>query len=780
MHKVRQMLMFCFAVAFLGTAQAQVFTVTNINDSGAGSLRQAITSANAYTGSNPQIVFDIPYPATNTDLGWSWWTITLNSSLPTITKSGTQVLGFTQSSNRGIVDNNPVGTGGTVGVDQITLVKFTKPTICINANDKTAPLNINTSGVLMEGISIYNSTENTVYVQGNSANTIITNMFVGVLPTGQKPLLDADRNNRMGIQVDANANNQVTITHNFVGHNGRLGINGGSFSSVVVIEFNEVFNNNWYSSNSHDGIDVNGVNSMVRYNLVYNTQSGNTVPITASNSGGAGIECGSTTPSKETNYLIENNTCFNNNGPGINVINGCTKNTIRKNICYGNEVGVSITTRTGSDPASAFITMNSLYNNRRGGIDINHSKISTGFDGITTNEVASTGTAPYGNNRQKFPVITAAYNEAGKFYVGGTLSSVPNKTHRLEFFVNQTKDLFNGVESEYGEGETFLLSFDVITDISGDASFLYEWTSSAPTDYYVTATATNVSDMVTSEFSPVMQITESGAGIVIDNYFPSNGFGTLGFEDLWPSRGDYDFNDLVVDYQFKILTNISNMVQEVEGTFIIKAFGASFRNGFGFQLPAAINANDLTVTGYSLKENYITLSPNGTESGQAKATIIVFDNAYKQMSHPGVGIGVNTDEAAPYVTPDTVHIHMAFPANTYSINDLDIANFNPFMIVNQTRGTEVHLPDYPPTSLATTSLLGTMEDTSDPSSGKYYRTKNGLPWALNIYEHLDYPIEKTPINQAFLHFVEWAISSGASYPDWYKNLPGYRNGSLIY
>jgi len=138
------------------------------------------------------------------------------------------------------------------------------------------------------------------------------------------------------------------------------------------------------------------------------------------------------------------------------------------------------------------------------------------------------------------------------------------------------------------------------------------------------------------------------------------GFGTLAFEDLWPSKGDYDFNDLILDYQFEITTNTSNFVESVKGTFIIKAFGGSFENGFGFQLANAINPIDITVTGSRLTENIITLNGNGTEAGQTIPTIIVYDNAFAQMTHPGMGIGVNTDEVAPYVTPVTIVIDMVF------------------------------------------------------------------------------------------------------------------------
>ncbi len=36
-----------------------------------------------------------------------------------------------------------------------------------------------------------------------------------------------------------------------------------------------------------------------------------------------------------------------------------------------------------------------------------------------------------------------------------------------------------------------------------------------------------------------------------DQYLPSeNTYGTMAFEDLWPSEGDYDFNDMVVNYNW--------------------------------------------------------------------------------------------------------------------------------------------------------------------------------------------------------------------------------------
>lgn len=264
------------------------------------------------------------------------------------------------------------------------------------------------------------------------------------------------------------------------------------------------------------------------------------------------------------------------------------------------------------------------------------------------------------------------------------------------------------------------------------------------------------------------------------NLYPALGPGTLAFEDLWPAKGDYDFNDVVIDYQFEIITDLSNMLKEVSGTFTLKAFGAGFENGFGFQLANGIDPDDVTVTGTALTENIVSLNPGGTEAGQTRPTIIVFDNAFKQMQHPGIGIGVNTTPGAPYVTPVTFNIKMVFKPSTYNFADLDIANFNPFIIVNKVRSHEVHLPGYEPTDLMNVSLFGQDDDRSDPGNGKYFVTDDNLPWAINIYESFDYPIEKQDILGVHLKFAEWATSGGVLFPDWYKNLPGYRNQSLIY
>lgn len=264
----------------------------------------------------------------------------------------------------------------------------------------------------------------------------------------------------------------------------------------------------------------------------------------------------------------------------------------------------------------------------------------------------------------------------------------------------------------------------------------------------------------------------------LNQYSPSaTTYGTLAFEDLWPGRGDYDFNDLVLNYRFNLISNGANQVKEIQAEFIIKAIGASYTNGFGFEIPMQAS-NIQSVTGSKITENYIQLAVNGAENSQDKAVIIVFDNAFKHIPRiAGKFVNTEMDITKTVGVPISITITLI---NPIYINDLGSIPFNPFMIVNKERGKEVHLLNYTPTNLANLAYFGTLQDASNPASGKYYQTANGLPYAIHIPVDFNYPIEKEAINKAHLKFAEWAQSGGALSNDWYSNKANYRNASKIY
>ncbi len=270
------------------------------------------------------------------------------------------------------------------------------------------------------------------------------------------------------------------------------------------------------------------------------------------------------------------------------------------------------------------------------------------------------------------------------------------------------------------------------------------------------------------------------ASRAFDTYWPSADWYSLAFEDLWPAQGDYDLNDLVVDYRFKVVTNASNQVVEMFPKFAIRAIGGGHHNGFGFQLEPAIATDQISVSGTILTSNYITLNASGLESGQNKPTFIAFDDAWDLVTPVSGYFGFNVSPNAPYSTPDTVQLQINFQNPVVSISALNLASFNPFIIVNGIRGREVHLANHAPTSKADASLFGTQADNSIPQQNRYYKTSNNLPWAINVATTFEYPVEKCDIIQAHLKMADWAISGGTTFQDWYLNLTGYRNQSNIF
>ncbi len=262
------------------------------------------------------------------------------------------------------------------------------------------------------------------------------------------------------------------------------------------------------------------------------------------------------------------------------------------------------------------------------------------------------------------------------------------------------------------------------------------------------------------------------------SYTPSKTtFASLAYEDLWPSKGDYDFNDLVLDYQVQEVYNASNQVVDVKVKTVVRAVGASLKNGWGIQLPIEPSAIK-KVSGQSLKNNYIKTLANGTEAEQSKAVIMIFDDAFSQIKRVGADF-VNTVQSQPFSKGDTLSVAIEFISPIAS-SKLGTAPYNPFLVVNYERGKEIHLPNYAPTDKADAKLFGTSHDRSNPAKNTFYKNWKNLPWAIHLPVSFDYPYEKQEILKGHLMFSKWAESSGTQYADWYLDKTGYRSKANIY
>lgn len=262
--------------------------------------------------------------------------------------------------------------------------------------------------------------------------------------------------------------------------------------------------------------------------------------------------------------------------------------------------------------------------------------------------------------------------------------------------------------------------------------------------------------------------------IAITQYFPSNpnDFVNLLYEDLYPAKGDFDLNDLVVGCRYFWNANAAGRTNEINAEFWIRAIGASYNNSFALHLPIP-SSEIISVAGAKRNGNVFSVGANGVEPDASEAVIPIFEDAFEVLHHAG-GLYANTENNAPISSTDTLRISIKL-ASSYKISELGGLPFNPFICINQQRTSEVHLPQQVPTSKFNTSLFGVEADNSDPSLNRYFVDKNGQPFALMIPQTFRYPIEKTNLNLAYPRFAQWANSNGAQFADWYLN----KNGNII-
>ncbi|TDO20839.1 LruC domain-containing protein [Pedobacter duraquae] len=285
-------------------------------------------------------------------------------------------------------------------------------------------------------------------------------------------------------------------------------------------------------------------------------------------------------------------------------------------------------------------------------------------------------------------------------------------------------------------------------------------------DLYIPVTDCNP---VLNGTAPIIQLDTDGDGIIdLQDAYPNDaskafknysvnyllGGSTIAFEDSWPSKGDYDLNDVVLNSKYMIATNANNVVVQVTADYVLKATGADYNNGAGvqFNLPAA-SAKVVSATAGAF-----------LEAGQDSVVVVLFADSKKEQP-----------------TGNTVPGAILSPVKNYSIvfditngpvlSAFGIGTYNPFIWNNTSgmgRGYETHLYGKLPTKLADKKLFGTKDDKS--VVGKYYSTAGNLPWAVELpIANFGYMNEGVDVTKGYTKFADWANSGGTAFPDWYSN-----------
>jgi LruC domain-containing protein len=492
----------------------------------------------------------------------------------------------------------------------------------------------------------------------------------------------------------------------------------------------------------------------------------------------------------------------------INSLSLYTANTSFKN--YGTTTFSSSLGSNGNILNEGVMTVNNDLNVQAGSNFTNNGAayINGSMNNSTSNTVVNNGSLVVNKDLQVYSVNTFA-NNCSTWIKGDYFNSGTTKNYNL-FKVNGTSQIYASSEHGLYNGAIFKTANITVSGtlkgygttslvkVSGNST-LYSNAAVRDALQYCDANGvetnqasfTGSAALACSVYIPVSNCNSEGNGEapvadtdkdgVIDSqdaypndptkafnsYYPSDAESTnasIAFEDQWPIKGDYDFNDVVVSYRYKIVTNAQNKVVQVVGDYTLRAAGTGYNDGFGIEFP--------------ILRSIVSDVKGGTlEDKQANAVIILFNDVKNEMPL------YNTWPKDPTVKTKSYSISFNLKDGP-DISTFGLSPYNPFIWNGNPggggRSYEIHLPGKTPTSLADQKLFGTGDDNSLKSTN-YYVTKTGLPWAINIpVSTFDYPIEETDISSAYLNFQQWAESGGKEFQDWYSSEKGYRDDSKIY
>lgn len=251
---------------------------------------------------------------------------------------------------------------------------------------------------------------------------------------------------------------------------------------------------------------------------------------------------------------------------------------------------------------------------------------------------------------------------------------------------------------------------------------------------------------------------ESGYDDYIDyHYLPAKDtYGMIMFEDLFPAKGDYDFNDLVAGYNVCVNTTRGSGNKFNDGVTIklqIRAIGGSkpYRLGVEFTpLQTKYVRDNYTITPQTEGINMELISKNDDDPA---VFVITGTNKFKEGSF------YNTEKLSDTKMPEIIckiernNFKQFEPASQF------IALSNPyninFFLQNTQSNEEIHLKGYSVTKLAS--------NTDD----KFHTTDNFV-WGMKLPKVIPHATERTDFTEAYPKFAAWVTSGGTQNHDWYN------------
>ena len=227
--------------------------------------------------------------------------------------------------------------------------------------------------------------------------------------------------------------------------------------------------------------------------------------------------------------------------------------------------------------------------------------------------------------------------------------------------------------------------------------------------------------------------------------------GVYAFEDKWPSKGDYDLNDAVVNAKHEKEFNDKGKI--VKETFYLTTYQnyVELTSGLALTLDTKVTPKNVAmkkIASGSTEEEVTSFTKNG--------------NVYYL-----------TDDIKREIET-TYILELTYGS---ALSSSQMASIQPFIYRSEgSLNWEVHIPMEAPTVKMNRNYFKKDDDCSDEIHGLYYVRDGNYPFAFYLKNAdidafketiLKRENESIPIDQFFPGFLDWSTSGGTTNQDWY-------------
>ena len=233
--------------------------------------------------------------------------------------------------------------------------------------------------------------------------------------------------------------------------------------------------------------------------------------------------------------------------------------------------------------------------------------------------------------------------------------------------------------------------------------------------------------------------------------------GVYAFEDLWPAQGDYDMNDVVVDFKHEREMTRNNTTENFK-TIYQTFYLTTYQNYVTLVSGLALKLNT--------KKKPTSIVMKKIASGSDDEETVTFEN----------------DGSIYYLTNDvkaelgTTYILELFYKD--GVGKDDLASVEPFIFRKEANDQEweVHIPYEVPTAKMDFSYFGKGDDASKVSDNIFFVRSGNYPFAfylagVNIDAFKDTILlranESKMIDKLYPDFLDWSLSKGTEKEQWY-------------